>query len=81
MVVDVPVLMQRRWGSCWRCLRLSSSPELVDIPVTETVGFFEGLVAMRVGHFRALPGRPRVERQFSEPSMTKSSLLSRAPAN
>ena len=28
--VDVPV-----WGSCWRCPRLSSSPELVDFPVSE----------------------------------------------
>ena len=45
--VDVPVLMQRRLGSCWRYLRFTSSPELVDIPVTETVGFVEGLVAMR----------------------------------
>ena len=34
-----------------------------------------------LGIFRAPPGRPGVERQFSEPSMTKSSLLSRAPAN
>ena len=30
--------------------------------------------------FRAPPGCPRVERQFSEPSTTKRSLLSRAPA-
>ena len=35
-VVDVPVLLQRRLGSCWRCLSLSSSPELVVIPATET---------------------------------------------
>ena len=35
-VLDVPVLLQRRLGSCWRCLSLSSSPELVDIPATET---------------------------------------------
>ena len=34
-----------------------------------------------LGIFRAPPGRPGVERQFSEPSMAKSSLLSRAPAN
>ena len=33
-----------------------------------------------VGIFRAPPGRPGVERQFSEPSMMKSSLSSRAPA-
>ena len=42
--IDVPVLMQRRWVSRWRCLRLSSSPELVDIPVAETVGFVGGFV-------------------------------------
>ena len=32
------------------------------------------------GIFRAPPGCPGVERQFSEPSMMKSSLSSRAPA-
>ena len=33
-----------------------------------------------LGIFRAPPGRPAVERQFSEPSIMKSSLSSRAPA-
>ena len=45
-VVDVPVHMQRHGGSFWRCLRLSSSPELVDFPVLEP-GFLRGLMAMR----------------------------------
>ena len=31
------MFLQRQWGSCWRCLRLSSSPELVDTPVSETL--------------------------------------------
>ena len=61
----------------------SSSPEFVDLPVcTETWGFQRGFGGdVGLGIFRAPPGRPGVERQFSEPSMTKSSLLSRAPAN
>ena len=81
--MDVPVILQRRLVSHWRCLRLSSSPELVDIPVAETGGFQRGFRGgdVGLGIFRAPPGRPGVERQFSEPSMTKSSLLSRAPAN
>ena len=78
--MDVPVLLQRRWVSCWRCLRLSSSPGLVDIPFAEKSGLTVG-GDVGLGIFRAPPGRPGVERQFSEPSMTKSSLLSRAPAN
>ena len=37
--MDVAVIMQRRWVSCWRCLKFSSSPEFVDLPVcTETGG-------------------------------------------
>ena len=71
------------WVSCWRCLKFSSSPEFVDLPVcTEAGGFqrgFGGDVGLSI--FRAPPGRPGVERQFSEPSMMKSSLSSRAPAN
>ena len=81
-VYDVPVVQVVDWVSCWRCLKFSSSPEFVDLPVcTETGGFqrgFGGVVGL--GIFCAPPGRPGVERQFSEPSMTKSSLLSRAPA-
>ena len=34
-----------------------------------------------LGIFRAPPGRPGVERQFSEPSMMRNSLSSRANAN
>ena len=46
--VDVPVVQVVDWVSCWRCLKFSSSPEFVDLPVcTETKGAFsEGLVAM-----------------------------------
>ena len=75
--------MQRRLVSRWRCLRVSSSPELVDIPVAETGGLRRGFCGgdVGLGIFRAPPGRPGVERQFSEPSMTKSCLLSMAPAN
>ena len=70
---DVPVV---------HVVEFSSSPQFVDLPVcNETVGFqrgFGGDVGM--GFFRAPPGCPGVERQFSEPSMTKSFLSSRAPA-
>ena len=31
--MDVPVILQRRWVATVKCLRLSSSPEFVDIPV------------------------------------------------
>ena len=59
-VVDVPVCAGRRVGLCWRCLRLRSSPELVDIPVrTETEGYFEGLAAMLGGHFSRSSGLSR----------------------
>ena len=80
-VNDVPVVQVVAWVSGWRCLRLSSSPELVDIPVCRDSGLRRGFGDVGLGIFRAPPGRPGVERQFSEPSMTKSSLLSRAPAN
>ena len=69
-------------GSRGRCLRFSSSPESVDLPVfKETMGFQRGYGGdAGVGIFRAPPGCPGVERQFSEPSMMKSSLSSRASA-
>ena len=69
-------------GSRGRCLRFSSSPESVDLPVcNETVRFSRGFGGdVGVDIFRAPPGCPGVERQFSEPSMVKSSLPSRAPA-
>ena len=59
---------------------VSSSPEFVDLPVCyETVGFERGFGGdVGVGIFRAPPGCPGVERQFSEPSMIMSSLSSRA---
>ena len=34
-VVDVPVVVQRQGFSQWRCLRYSSSPVHVDIPVVQ----------------------------------------------
>ena len=69
-------------GSRGRCLRFSSSPEFVDLPVcNETMGFQRGFGGdAGVGIFRAPPGCPGVERQFSEPLMMKSSSSSRAPA-
>ena len=80
-VNDVPVVQVVAWVSCWRCLRLCSSPELVDIPVCRDSGLRPGVGGdVAVGIFRAPPGCPGVERQFSEPSMMKSSLSPRAPA-
>ena len=70
-------------GSRGRCLKFSSSPEFVELAVcNETAGFQRGFGGdVGVGTFRAPPGCPGVERQFSKPSMTKSSLSSsRAPA-
>ena len=71
-VVDVPVIMQRRCFAIG-CLRFSSSPESADVPVaTETDTLSACVTAMNVffglfGHFRAPPGCPGVERQFSSP--------------
>ena len=67
--VDVPVMQVVDWVSCWRCLKFSSSPEFVDLPVcTETGGFQRGFGGdVGLGIFRAPLGRPGVERQFSEP--------------
>ena len=69
-------------GSRRRCLRFSSSPEFVDLPVcNETMGFQRGFGGdAGVGIYRTRPVCPGVERQFSEPSMMKSSSSSRAPA-
>ena len=53
----------------------------MDVPECRDRGLRRGFGGdVGVGIFRALPSRPGVERQFSEPSMMKSSLLSRAPA-
>ena len=41
---------------------------------------FDGFFLAFLAFFRAPPGCPGVERHFSEPSMAKSSLPSRAPA-
>ena len=59
-------------GSRGRCLKFSSSPEFVDLSIcNETVGFQLGFGGdVGAGIFRAPPGCPGVERQFSEPSMT-----------
>ena len=70
----------------WRCLRFSSSPEAADNPAaTETDALSAWVTAMKglfavFSHFRAPQGCPRVERQFFEPSMMKSSSSSRAPS-
>ena len=55
-------------GSRGRGLKLSSSPEFVDLPVcNEMMGFQRGFGGdAGVGFFRAPPGCPGVERQFSE---------------
>ena len=69
-VVLVPVIVQRQvpWRrSLWRCLWRGGGDG--------GAGCDLGL-----GLFRALSGCPGVERQVSEPSMAKSSLPSRAPA-
>ena len=94
-VLDVAVIMQRQVVSLeqWKCLRFSSSPEFENIPVRrrdgypqcklcsfQEVGGDEGSFGRFFSIFRAPPGCPGVERQFSEPSMTKSSSSSRAPA-
>ena len=54
----------------------------MDLPVcNEMMGFQQGFGGdAGVGIFRAPLGCPGVERQFSEPSMMKSSSSSRAPA-
>ena len=68
----------------WRCLRISSSPDMVDIPVCTETGCFsvgcDDRVFRRIWRlFRAPPGCPGVERQFFEPSTMKISSSSRAP--
>ena len=80
--VDVPVVQVVDWVSCWKCLKFSSSPEFVDLAVCTETGSFQRVFGgdVGLGIFRAPPGRPGVERQFSEPSMMKTSLSSRAPA-
>ena len=62
------------------CTYAVTSGLSLEVPQTQwglRPGFCGGDVGL--GIFRAPPGRPGVERQFSEPSMTKSSLPSRAP--
>ena len=65
VIVDIPVVQQRR--------ELDFTAVLVMAAVQ---GCFRGFSAF----FRAPPGCPGLQRQFSEPSTTKSSSLSRAPA-
>ena len=64
---DIPVVQQRR---------VQLSPVGLPFMVAKRFDGFFGLLAI----FRAPPGCPGVERQFSEPSMVKSSLPSRALA-
>ena len=72
MVMDAPVTMQRRRSlEQWKCLRISSSTGLVDIPVRNrdrllfAVGCDEGLFRRILRHFSRSSGCPGVERQFS----------------
>ena len=92
-MVDVPVCaVHRRYGR--RCDHAATSGLSLELPQTQfiaTVGGHSSLLRdsglrwrfgggdVRLGIFRAPPGRPGVERQFSELSMTKSSSPSRAP--
>ena len=79
--MDVAVIMQRCWVSCWRCLNSVHRQSSWTFQYAQRRGFQRGFGCDEGwAFFRAPPGRPGVERQFSEPSMTKSSLLSRAPA-
>ena len=87
--VDVPVIKQRRLRSGsvpdsvhrqtpWTfqlCNRLAYGGYGGDVFLWAWDGVFGGIDAF----FRAPPGCPGVERQFLEPSTTKSSSLSRAP--
>ena len=89
-VMDVPVIMQKRLRQ-WKCPRFSSSLELVNIPVRNRGGLSdfgsggyggdEGVLGPFSVIFRAPPDCPGVERQFSEPSMAKSSSSLRAPVH
>ena len=77
LAMDVPVIMQRRCSlEQWKCIRFSSSPDLVDIPVRNRRAFS--------AHFAPFFGLPREWLSprvfgFFEPSMTKSSSSLRAP--
>ena len=58
------LLCRSSFGCRGRCLRFSSSPEFVDLPVfNKTMGFLRGVGGdVGLGIFRAPPGRPGVER-------------------
>ena len=55
ILVDVPVIMQRRCSlEQWKCLRFSSSPDLVDIPVRNRDGHVSACGGGE-GAFRVFP--------------------------
>ena len=80
-VDDVPVVQVVVWVS-WKVPQIQFIARVCGPSVcNETMGFQRGYGGdSGVGIFRAPPGCPGVERQFSEPSMMKSSSSSRAPA-
>ena len=70
----------------WKCHRFSSSPESVDIPVRNRGGHsafsraaMKGVFGGSVAFFALFQVVPELSASFSEPSMAKSSLPSRAP--
>ena len=69
-VVQVHLGSSRPWTRSLTCPLLSTTVVLLTVEVPQ--------IQFRI--FRAPPGYPGVERQFSEPSMAKSSLPSRGPA-
>ena len=76
--VDVPVTVQRRslavggaTDSVHRLIWWTSQFALRQVAVGCGDGLFDAFCVI----FRAPPGCPRVERQFLEPSMTKSSSI------
>ena len=87
-VMNVAVIMQRQLSrEQWKCHTFRSSPELVDIFVRNRDRHFSAMMAVK-GFFLAVfpqfslsSGFPRVQRQFSEPSMTKSSSSSQSHSN
>ena len=79
--VDVPVVQVVDWVSAGGASNSVHRQSLWTFQYAQRQGAFSRVWRRcRVGPFRAPPGRPGVERQFSEPSMMKSSLSSRAPA-
>ena len=91
-VVNVPVTIQRqvRFSSTAEVPRIQFTARVVDILLCNRDWYeafirgvmvaVKGLLGVFFRFFRAPPGCPRVQRQFSEPSTAKSSSLLRALA-